>query len=225
MWFTAFILGLFGSLHCLGMCSPLVMAVTSIRTPYFGNRLLYNAMRIASYGIQGAIISVFGSLFNFSQFQVAFSVALGSVLILLGFAGITHFKIPLVSKAMQKFTTLIKFLFTSALSKKTMLSIGITGFLNGLLPCGLTYLALSYCVILPKSYQGFFFMLFFGLGTMPVMLGFTTLMLGAIKIPTIRFQKLTQVFLIMVGLLLVYRSLSSNGNHQMSKVESAVICK
>ena len=224
MLLSALILGFVGSLHCLGMCSPLVMAVTNIRTPYFANRVIYNVTRIISYGIQGAIIGMFGSLFNFAEFQTVFSIGLGSILILLGFAGISHFKMPIISGVMQKFTSFIKTQFSKFLDKKTLLSISIIGFLNGLLPCGLTYLALTYCILLPDAFNGFSFMIFFGLGTLPVMLGFTSLVSKLTQRFSIKVPNLVTIALILTGTTLVFRAVAKQHAAVDSQAE-IVICK
>lgn len=202
---AALVLGFLGSFHCLGMCSPLVMAVTNWKSVFFFNRVVYNAARIFSYGIQGALISIFGSLFNFSEFQTVFSIVMGAVLIIVGLAGITNFKLLLITYVMQRFSSLIKNSFAKFLAKRTILSVSIMGFLNGLLPCGLTYLALTYCIVLPAASEGFLFMLFFGIGTLPVMLGLTSIAQLLIKKFSFNFQKLTVIALIVTGSLLIAR--------------------
>jgi sulfite exporter TauE/SafE len=208
MLLTSFFLGFLGSLHCLGMCSPLVIAVTHWRTPFFINRVIYNVARITSYGLQGAIISALGSLFDFTGFQTMFSLFLGIILLFIGTIGVTNFKMGFISLPMRRFTNLIKNLFTKFLQRRDIYSFSVLGFLNGLLPCGLTYLALSYCVILPNFNEGFFFMFFFGLGTFPVMLGFTSIAQFLIKKYSFNFQKITVVALLSAGIILTARGLS-----------------
>lgn len=227
MLFTAFIIGLAGSLHCLGMCSPLAMAVTTLRKPFMVNRLVYNSGRILSYSILGAIVSAFGSLFQFSGFQNILSIGLGSLLILFGLAGISHIRIPFITGVLQRITAFIKKMFSGFLERKTIVSIGMLGMLNGLLPCGLTYLALTYCLTLASAANGFFFMLVFGAGTLPVMLGFTSVMQMLINRFKFSFSKLTTVMMIALGALLITRSLYVHYHENvMAPVsDSIVICK
>jgi sulfite exporter TauE/SafE len=222
MLVSAFILGFLGSFHCLGMCSPLIMAVTNWRSPVFVNRVVYNIARISSYCIQGALISVFGSLFHFSEFQTLFSIIFGIVLIVVGFAGVTSFKLPLISYAMQRFSSFIKTMFSKFLATKTLLSIVVLGFLNGLLPCGLTYLALTYCIILPGAEGGFLFMLFFGMGTLPVMLGITSIAQFLVRKFSFNFQKFAVVALIAIGSLLVARGTWQHS--RMPASSSIIVC-
>lgn len=225
MWVTAIIIGFAGSFHCLGMCSPLVMAVSSISTPYFANRLIYNVGRILSYGILGAIVTTFGSLFQFSGFQNILSIGLGSVLIVFGLAGVSHIRIPFVSTPLQSITSGLKKLFSKFLERKTFLSLAAMGMLNGLLPCGLTYLALTYCLTLADATSGFLFMLIFGAGTLPVMLGFTSVI--QLLISKFNFRKITTVMMIALGTLLITRSLYTHYHENAIPLASdnVVICK
>lgn len=225
MWLTAVMLGLAGSLHCLGMCSPLAMAVTNFRSPFFTNRILYNVGRLLSYGILGMIVAAFGSLFQFSAYQNTLSIVLGASLVIMGIAGISSIHIPLISKALALGTGLIKNLFSTFLSKKTWSSMTLMGMLNGLLPCGLTYLALTYCITLPDISQGFLFMIVFGSGTLPVMLGLTTVLQSLIDRFHLNFRKLTTTMMIVLGLLLVSRGYFVNNHTQAHGTSEIVICR
>ena len=207
MILTAFMLGLAGSLHCVGMCSPLVMAVTNLKGPQFVNRLVYNMGRIFSYGLLGLVAATFGSLFQFSGFQNAISTALGALLILGGILGLTTVKIPLLTTGMLTLTGTIKKIFSKFLSKKTISSLTLMGMLNGVLPCGLTYIALAYCISLSTPQEGLLFMLIFGLATLPVMLGLTSIFQIYIKKFNFSFHKVTTVTMILLGILLISRSL------------------
>lgn len=207
MILTAFMLGLAGSLHCVGMCSPLVMAVSNLKGPQFVNRLVYNMGRIFSYGLLGLVAATFGSLFQFSGFQNAISTALGALLILGGILGLTTVKIPLLTTGMLTLTGTIKKIFSKFLSKKTISSLTLMGMLNGVLPCGLTSIALAYCISLSTPQEGLLFMLIFGLATLPVMLGLTSIFQIYIKKLNFSFHKVTTVTMILLGILLISRSL------------------
>lgn len=225
MWISALLIGLAGSLHCLGMCSPLAMAVTTLRRPFLLNRLVYNGGRIFTYGLLGALVSSFGSLFGLSGFQNFLTIFLGSVLVIMGLAGTGQIRIPILTRLIQKIVTAIKILFSELLKEKTILSISIMGMLNGLLPCGLTYLALTYCLTLTNAASGFLFMLIFGAGTLPVMLGFTSVMQVFISRFEFNFRKLTTVVMIALGTLLITRSIYVHYNNNTSPKDSIVICR
>jgi sulfite exporter TauE/SafE len=210
MWYTALLLGLAGSLHCLSMCSPLAMAVTSMRHPFFINRLVYNGGRILTYGLLGVLFSAFGSLFQFPAIQQWLSIGLGCALIVLGITGIGNIKIPFVSAFIYTLTLQLKKWFAVFIHKKSTISILFLGMLNGLLPCGLTYLALTYCITLTSPAYGFIFMLLFGAGTLPVMLGITSVLQTLINRFHINFSKVNTYALIGLGVLLISRSFVSS---------------
>lgn len=227
MFLTALMLGLAGSLHCVGMCSPLVMAVTNLKGPQFINRLVYNMGRIFSYGLLGLVAATFGSLFQFSGFQNVISTALGALLIVAGVLGLTYLKIPFLTKIILAITAKIKKAFSKFLSKKSMSSLTLMGMLNGVLPCGLTSIALAYCISLSTPQEGFLFMLIFGLATLPVMLGLTSIFQIYIKKLNFNFQRVTTVTMILLGILLISRSFISNHHTTIpdTAINSITICQ
>lgn len=173
MWLTAIILGFAGSLHCVGMCTPLVMAVTSFNKRVVVNKLVYNGGRIFTYALLGGLVSALGTMVDFSHFQFVLTMALAVTLILMGFSGISGMRIPVLTPVLGKLTLWLKFRFGQLLRKRTIATMWLTGMLNGLLPCGLTYLALTYCLTLAGPLDGFQFMILFGSGTLPAMVGLT----------------------------------------------------
>jgi uncharacterized protein len=225
MFITALFIGFLGSLHCAGMCSPLAIAVTNLSKPAFINRFIYNGGRILSYGFQGLIAASVGSLFEFTGLQTMLSISLGILLILAGFAGITSFNIPFLSSAIQKSTTFIKIKLGDFIKKKTKLSLIITGTLNGLLPCGLTYMALTYCLTIINPIEGFFYMLVFGLGTLPVMLGLTTVIQTLMLKFNFSVRRLTTVTMVILGVMLISRSLYSHHTEHPVDKDGITVCR
>lgn len=224
---TAFLIGLAGSLHCAGMCSPLVVAVTSIKGPFLRNRLVYNLGRILSYGILGAMVVAFGSSTGFGDLQHLLSAGLGILLIFLGIAGVSHIQIPYVSPLFQRMAGALKTVFAKQLQSKSMGSILLLGGINGLLPCGLTYIALAYCLGLSDGFQGFAFMVAFGAGTLPVMLGVTTLVQALTARMNIQFQRFAAITMILLGSLLIFRAGYEHSHEPVSEsgMGLEVICR
>lgn len=202
MWLTALLMGVAGSLHCAGMCSPLVMALTSGRP--FQYKVLYNAGRILTYGSLGLIAGEIGSLVQIPAFQGVLSLVLGSVMILMGLGSIQGIRIPLLTAGLQRLNSWLRKLFGSILRQKNSASMVSLGFLNGLLPCGLTYLAATYCFTLDAG-QGFTFMLLFGLGTFPVMLGLTWILGVTLARFKPDFRRISTVIFLLLGTLLIGR--------------------
>lgn len=166
----AFFTGLFGSLHCVSMCGPLILML-----PFSGqslwaaivHRLLYQAGRIVTYGILGLIIGFIGNGFSLLGMQQTLSLLTGILLLL---AGMNYFikgktrKNTMFPNAMNPITTL--------LSKYMAKPYGgfIAGALNGLLPCGITYIALAQAINLDTVANSGLSMIYFGLGTLPLLL-------------------------------------------------------
>src|SRR5690606_32826294 len=82
-----------------------------------------------------------------------------------------------------------------------------TGLVNGLLPCGMVYMALLVAMGMQSPFLGASYMFFFGLGTIPMLLG---LMVSGSLLPAFRrqqFQKMIPYLGILIGVLLVFRGL------------------
>ncbi len=227
MLLTAFFLGLAGSLHCVGMCSPLIMAVTS-QKPIIARKLLYNTGRIFTYGVLGSSAATVGMFIQLTAYQQILSFLIGGILLLIGIGGISGVKIPFVSTYIIHFTSWLKRKFGSVLQRKNSWSSVILGMLNGLLPCGLTYLALAYCLSFSTWWEGFVFMFFFGLGTWPVMLGVTSLL----GLSPIFFKhhigRATTILFVLSGCLLIGRAIFTHdhANDQNKQfVKSEVLCR
>lgn len=201
MYYTAIIMGLAGSFHCAGMCSPLAMAITRNK-PFVKSSFLYNSGRVLIYALLGSLAATFGSFMQLTSYQQAISIALGSLFILAGIS-FQRMKVPFFDKAMTSLTSRLKKYFKLANQQKSGTATVMLGMVNGLLPCGLTYLALSACLILPSAGDGFLFMLFFGLGTWPVMIGSVKL-LSLLK-SNFSLARLSKIALVFVGCTLLLR--------------------
>jgi uncharacterized protein len=206
---TAFIMGLAGSLHCVGMCGPLALALPvshSDNLSRFAGGTLYNLGRIVSYATMGLVFGSVGKLIIASHWQSRLSLILGVVILLyllipkryLHFSKPTLFNKPFIALRKQ-----LGKLFQS----KNLSSLFFIGILNGLLPCGLVYLALTSSVITGSSLNGALFMSFFGLGTFPAMMA--TIILGNYLNQQVRLKisKALPVFLFLMAALLVLRGL------------------
>jgi len=223
---TALLVGLAGSLHCVGMCSPLVIAVSGVSKQYWLNRILYNGGRIITYGILGAAVGAFGAVAGLTSLQTLLSATLGVFLILFGLSGVRAIRIPFITPGLNRFTGWLKGMFASQLKSRGSTSLIILGALNGLLPCGLTYFALTYCITLPNAEQGFLFMILFGMGTLPAMLGLPSLMQSFAARTKFRLQRLAAFVLIVLGSMLVFRSVYFHQGefHTSAAQANEVIC-
>ncbi|MBC7390498.1 MAG: sulfite exporter TauE/SafE family protein [Opitutaceae bacterium] len=166
IYLTGFFLGLMGSLHCIGMCGPIALALP---VPPQLNRgfavLLYNIGRITSYAVIGLCFGFVGKLFILAGYQQILSIACGIVVICLSVYS-TRLKF---SPAFSRITSGFKAKFKSLVQKRGIAPFIILGMMNGLLPCGLVYISLAAATATGGPWNGALFMAFFGLGTVPVM--------------------------------------------------------
>ena len=212
---TALIMGFAGSLHCVGMCSPLAMAVSNMSPRAFLNRTIYNAGRILTYGLLGASVGSLSEALPLSKFQNFVSILLGIVLLFIG-TGLLKANTFLLTNGVVKLTSRLKNLFTKFLARKNYRSVFFLGSLNGLLPCGLIWIALTYSITLQSPFESFGFMLLFGAGTLPVMLGFTTIIPNVLKRFNFNIQHVTSGMLIISGIMLIARVFIIHLPHQSS---------
>src|SRR5476651_653805 len=84
----AFFIGLFGSVHCVGMCGPLALAVPSFQTKWWlvvADKFIYNFGRIISYTFLGLIIGFIGRQLWLSGLQQGISLLSGVLIVMAGF--------------------------------------------------------------------------------------------------------------------------------------------
>ena len=228
MLLTALIMGAAGSLHCAGMCSPLAMTVTNMNAAVVSNRILYNLGRITMYGVMGALVATIGYALPISKFQNLLSIVMGLTLMAMACVGITGVRIPFLTQILTKFTSILKRTFSKFIYHKNPVALFLLGSLNGLLPCGLTFLALSFCITLTTPFEGFAYMFVFGIGTLPVMLGVVSL-IDLIKNRTKwSLKTLTTGLMLLSGVLLIVRvfliHMPSMPGHEQDLVD-IVICR
>ncbi len=206
LW-TAFLLGLVGSAHCAGMCGPLALALPHWgrgQGSFYAGRLLYNFGRIVTYSAMGALFGLLGRGFALAGFQRWISLGLGAA-ILIGLIFSPHFanKVP-VARAVTR----LKSIFGDLLQRRGAAAMFGIGLLNGLLPCGLVYVACAGATTTGRFLSGVEYMVAFGLGTLPMMLAIS---IAGTKLQfALRFkvQRLIPVSLAVVGALLILRGLA-----------------
>lgn len=205
LW-TAFLLGFVGSAHCAGMCGPLALALPGggASSNFFAGRMLYNLGRIATYALMGAVFGMLGQGAVLAGLQRWVSLALG-VVILVGLFISPRFAntVP-----MTRAVSWLKAALGNLLQRRALPAMFGMGLLNGLLPCGLVYVACAGATATGHVLSGVQYMAAFGLGTVPMML---TLSLVGTKLHfVLRFkvQRLIPVSLAIVGLLLLLRGMA-----------------
>jgi len=208
---TPLTIGIVGSLHCIGMCGPIVVALPlknqSLLTKVLG-AVLYNSGRVATYGLLGVLFGLLGKGIHMAGFQQWTSIILGIVMIIsVLFPFVFREKITignLLAGMASRLIVRLKKLFVS----RSYGSLLLIGLLNGLLPCGLVYVAIAGAINSGSVISGSLFMVLFGIGTTPLLL-LATLASDAIG-QRIRqkMQKAVPYFVFMLGVLFILRGMS-----------------
>jgi sulfite exporter TauE/SafE len=194
---TAALLGLVGSLHCAGMCGPLALALPASSSGpmrYLAGRLAYNGGRILTYCLLGILFGLLGKTLWITGLQQRASIALGIVLLLgLVFSGRLAALQP-----MSGWVTRLKGAMARYLRTRSLGGFAVLGLLNGLLPCGLVYVACAGAAATGGLLEGTAYMAVFGFGTVPMMLTISLsgrLLQGALR------RSLARAVPVSVGLL------------------------
>jgi uncharacterized protein len=207
---AALLTGLIGSLHCLGMCGPIVLMLpvgAASKGGFLLSRLTYNFGRVITYAILGAICGLLGHLIILAGYQQVLSIVVG-VVILLAFLMPRRFIRKISPSIIRNFTDKLQNLWGKLLNSSKAISLFIIGLLNGLLPCGLVYVALAAASTTGNAINGLLYMTLFGLGTIPLMLVFS--LFSGLLPNRIRFwaPKLIPFAAIALAILLILRGLS-----------------
>lgn len=156
---------LFGNLHCLGMCGPLVMMIGQHRYRYF-----YFLGRTLSFTLAGTVAGAVGAVADtfFKQYHLteATSFVFGGMLMLLGlftFAGWRYPGYVWLSQRLAKANHTLSLLMLRDRAWPTFLF----GFFTLALPCGQTLIVFSACALSGDAYVGFVNGLVFALLTSP----------------------------------------------------------
>lgn len=199
---SAFLLGLGSSLHCIGMCGPLVMAVPFPKSrENFVSKSLYFIGKATAYGTLGCAVGFLGWQILFGKAQQYLSLFSGIMILLL-------LVVPLLKIKLYKFPFQKQFqkLFHRIKTNPRAIHFFQLGFLNGLLPCGMVYMAMAVAFAGGSAWTGFFAMFLFGLGTMPA-LWLLTIAKKKVKLSRTFLKKMSTGIAVVVALLLILRGL------------------
>ncbi len=208
---TPLTIGLIGSFHCIGMCGPIVVALPLKKHNLISKitgAILYNSGRVLTYSILGILFGLLGRGIHMAGFQQWTSILLGITMIIsVLFPFVFREKITiagLFSGFAARLILKLKKLFTD----RSYFSLLMIGLLNGLLPCGLVYVAIAGAINSGNILSGALFMMLFGIGTIPLLL-IATLASDAIgQRVRSKMQKVVPYFVFMLGVLFILRGMS-----------------
>lgn len=169
--YLAFFMGLLGSLHCVAMCGPLLMALPTSgkeHTKIVFNRIIYQIGRVLTYSALGLVIGFISIGAEYKGWQQSLSILSGVLLVSMGlFTFFGNHSSGLIKIQQKLFAPLFKRIGYWLYKPGGNF---IAGMLNGFLPCGMVYMALATALNTGSALGGGKFMLLFGLGTLPLML-------------------------------------------------------
>jgi len=224
----AFFMGLFGSVHCAAMCGPLLLALGGGRSFSWAvlfSKLLYQCGRILTYGLLGLLFGLFGNAAGVQGWQQGFSVSVGVLLVLIAlfsafgarYRAFVHFQ----TKAVRPFARLMgRWLYRPG-------GAFVAGVLNGVLPCGMVYMAIASAMNADSPVNGFLFMVLFGLGTLPLLLVFS--LVGSFPKSVFRrgFSRVLPLLYVLMGVWFILRGANLDIPYlsPLLHVEGAVNCR
>jgi sulfite exporter TauE/SafE/plastocyanin domain-containing protein/copper chaperone CopZ len=207
-YFVLFIVGVFTSLHCVGMCGGIMLS-QSISVEHKSKfqslkpAIFYNLGRVISYTILGGIVGALGSVFSLTlPFKAGLQVLAGSFMIIMGLnmSGYSFFR---------------RFNIKSPLSvcniKKSGKTPFIVGILNGFIPCGPLQTMQLYALGTGSAVLGATSMFIFSLGTVPLMLGFGAVSGLLSKGNANQLVKFGGILVVVLGLIMGNRGLALAG--------------
>jgi sulfite exporter TauE/SafE len=206
-YWTAFLLGLVGSIHCAGMCGPLALALPPVgdtAPAYLLGRVAYNAGRIITYCLLGIVFGLAGYTLLMAGLQRWVSIALGVALLL----GLFASRRLALAQPVTSAVNLLKSSMSQLLRRRSFAGLAVLGLLNGLLPCGLVYVACAGAAATGGVLTGATYMAAFGIGTVPMMLAIS--LSGKLVPPALRLKlvKTIPVCVFLLGALLILRGMS-----------------
>lgn len=208
---AGFLLGLASSLHCVGMCGPLLLALPapgdgSGRLDAGTARLLagglYHTGRILVYISGGVLFGMVGSHIYLAGWQQGLSIGLGVLVLLVFVSRWMPFR-PAVHLSLQLGRWAGRLWRSPSTARFFVLGIA-----NGFLPCGMVYLAIAAAMTRETVAGAAGFMLFFGMGTLPLLVGVQWFGRFVAPEARVRLRRMLPVVTVVVAVLLILRGLN-----------------
>lgn len=210
MLYSAFILGLISSLHCIGMCGPIAMMLPVDRqneAKRVTQIITYHLGRLSAYATIGLIFGLLGRGFFLAGLQQKMSIFIGIAMILVVLIPEKVFARYNFSKPVYKVISRIKSSLGNQFKNKSYKSLFAIGLLNGFLPCGMVYMALFGAIAMQSASFGVLYMVLFGLGTVPLMT-VVVYVNSLIRLPfRNKIQKAIPYVAVIIGVLFILRGL------------------
>lgn len=208
---TPLTIGLIGSFHCIGMCGPIVVSLPLKKhnlVSKISGAILYNSGRVFTYSVLGILFGLLGKGIHLAGFQQWTSILLGVAMIIsVLFPFVFREKIT-IAGLFSGFAGRLVIKLKKLFADRSYFSLLMIGLLNGLLPCGLVYVAIAGAINTGNVLSGAVFMMLFGIGTIPLLL-IASIASDAIGQKVRRqMQRVVPYFVFMLGVLFILRGMS-----------------
>lgn len=207
-YIMALLMGLTGGLHCAGMCGPIMLFMPFHHFAGWRKVLAlaaYHLARISVYAAMAVVLFSFKGAFR-PEVQRYVSMVLGGVLLV---AGIVTFLPAGFSRTVKlPWSEFVRRKLGKFIGNPSMSSIMMSGALNGLLPCGLVYMALSASITLPGPWEAALFTYLFGMGTVPLLVAIAVVGRRVSFFRGVTFRRLTPVVVFSFGCLFLLRGMN-----------------
>ena len=208
-----FVLGLLTGFHCIGMCGGFVVSYTAKGTGksrFFniGSHLKYGSGKMISYTVIGAFFGLIGSIFIFTpMIRGLAAIFAGMFLMIYGLNMLNIF--PALRRVRIPQPGFVSRLSASGNGKNGPLKIGL---LNGLMiACGPLQALYIYAAGTGNPVQGATALFAFGLGTLPILIGFGMFASFVSRSMTHKILKVSGIIVLVLGVVMINRGLALTG--------------
>lgn len=216
-WLAAFLIGLAGAGHCLGMCGGITSALQLGGATGLPTTLAYQGGRLASYTLLGALLGLLAGSIDLAAWTLGLRYLSGLLLIGMGLYIADWWRgMVWLERGGARLWRPVQRLFAPLLPVRSAWQAGLLGMCWGLMPCGLIYSALAFAATTGSAASAAAVMFCFGLGTLPAMLG-ASLGAGFLQAQLRRrgLKMIIALLLIAGGVWGLYLTVSHAGHLQM----------
>ncbi len=204
---SGFIIGLAASLHCVGMCGPIALALPLNRKNAFTkwmDLIQYGVGKTAAYALLGILIGMLGAGIQLLNWMQTLSIVLGVITIIYGLM-----KIFKVSYSLGKLGTSLKLsaIMGKFFQSKSPFRLTLIGFANGFLPCGMVILALTNALLIGTPQASVLAMVGFGLGTLPALYAVNILGNKLTHLFKSKWNRVLPYYIVIMGVFIVLRGM------------------
>jgi sulfite exporter TauE/SafE len=226
---TGLLLGVFGSIHCAGMCGPILLTVNRFGSggqSVHVRMLVYHTARVFTYALVGIAAGYTGTVLTTSGLGRAIAITSGALLVASAMGVTAGVRVKRLPAAWSSIVVRAGAAAARLVRTHPVAGYIVLGLANGLLPCGLLYAAIASSVAIGSIGGSLVFMVAFGLGTTPLLMSValsTTLLPTSLKR---RIGLAGPIAMALVGTLLIARGILPldrqehlHGHHQILSLE------